>query len=141
MFSFVVNRLSFLKDIPLAAIFFDCLIKLWMLATNSKVLDWIDELERMWLQQNNSSTHIHRYGGLQFNCNNKEYAHVHSNGLLDMLLSKSLKEQLMREGRVQDHHVFENTGWISFYIKNEDDFHYAISLLELNGKLSVSLKK
>jgi hypothetical protein len=37
----------------------------------------------------------------------------------------------MKEGRIQHHHSFKNSGWVSFYIKTEDDKEYAISLLKL----------
>ncbi|OOQ58922.1 hypothetical protein BC343_08600 [Mucilaginibacter pedocola] len=78
------------------------------------------------------TTSIHKYGGLQFNLGRRELGHIHSNGLLDMLLSRKIKQQLMEEdGRVQHHHSFKNSGWISFYIKDEADMDFAISLLRM----------
>jgi hypothetical protein len=48
-----------------------------------------------------------------------------------MLLSRSVKHSLMQEGRIEDHHSFINTGWISFYMHNTDDKEYAIKLLRI----------
>lgn len=131
MFSFVVKRLGFLKYIPWMAIFYDSLIKLWVLVTNPKMLSWIDAIEDAVLQLPDTDIQLHKYGGTQFNYRDKELAHLHSNGLLDILFSQKLKKQLLHEGRIQDHHVFEKSGWISFYIKNEADVAYAIDLLKL----------
>ncbi|MEO6520853.1 MAG: luciferase family protein [Mucilaginibacter sp.] len=74
---------------------------------------------------------MHRYGGVQFNYNGKEIGHVHSNGLLDVLFSRQIKYDLMNQGLINDHHVFNNSGWISFYIKKEEDVAYAIDLLRM----------
>ena len=132
MFAFVVKRLGFLKSIPLLAIFFDSLLKLWMLFTNRKMLDWMDELEETILRWPDTTSSLHQYGGTQFNRRGKEFAHLHSNGLLDILLSQEIKNSLKAEGRIRDHHVFENSGWISFFINSEDDVYYSKTLLRLS---------
>lgn len=131
MFSFVVKWLGFLKSIPLVAIVYDSLIKLWILITNPKMLGWIDELEEMVLLLPLTEITIHKYGGAQFNYRQKEFAHCHSNGILDVLLNREVKKELMAVGRIDDHHVFKNSGWISFYIQTYDDLFYAKSLLQL----------
>lgn len=132
MFAFVVKRLGFLKSIPLLAIFFDSLLKLWMLFTNRKMLDWMDELEETILNWPDTTSSLHHYGGTQFNRRGKEFAHLHSNGLLDILLSQEIKNKLKAEGRIRDHHVFENSGWISFFINSKDDVYYSKTLLMLS---------
>jgi len=48
-----------------------------------------------------------------------------------MLLSRKIKLELMDEGRIQDHHSFKNTGWISFYMYTGADTEYALELLKL----------
>lgn len=45
MFSFVVKRVGFLKDIPLLAILFDSLMRFWMFIAKPELLNWIDDLE------------------------------------------------------------------------------------------------
>ena len=131
MFSFIVKYLGFLKHIPLMGNVHDSIMRIWYLVTNPKILDFIDELESFGQQMPQVFISVHRYGGLQFDFLNKELAHIHSNGLLDVLLSKKLKTVLLAEGRISPHHIFGNSGWISFYIKNAEDLAYAKSLLTL----------
>ncbi|MBD1429396.1 luciferase family protein [Sphingobacterium sp. SGL-16] len=131
MFSFVVKYLGYLKHIPLMGNVYDSIMRIWYLITNPIILDFIDELESFGQQMPDVIILMHPYGGLQFDFNKKELAHIHSNGLLDVLLSKKLKAQLLFEGRISSHHVFPKSGWISFYIKNTDDLVYAKKLLSL----------
>jgi hypothetical protein len=131
LFSFVVRYLGFFKFVPLFPMVFDSLLRLWMLASKSYVLDWLDEIEAEVLSWKGTSTSIHRYGGLQFNCNGREIGHLHSNGLLDVLYNREIKQQLLAKGRIQPHHIFEKSGWISFYIVDYHDRVYAKELLEI----------
>ncbi len=131
LFHFVVKYLGFLKIIPLLPHVFDSMLKLWCLITKSYLLDWLDEIETEVLSWEGMSTCSHKYGGLQFNYKGKEIGHLHSNGLLDVLFSKKLKERLFVDGRIKPHHVFEKSGWISFYIGNYNDKTYAKRLLKV----------
>lgn len=131
MFLFVTRYLGFLKAIPTLGWAFDGWLKFWMLIKKPEILDWMDEIEAEVLSWENTTSVIHKYGGMQFNYRDKEIGHIHSNGLLDMLLSRSVKQSLMQEGRIEDHHSFINTGWISFYMHNADDKEYALKLLRM----------
>lgn len=138
MFNFVVKRLGFLKSIPLMAVYYDSLIKLWVLLTNSSLLDWIDDIEEEVIRSLDCTVTVHKYGGSQFNYKTIEFAHLHSNGLLDVLLNRNLKQKLLEEGRILDHHVFPNTGWISFYIRERSDVDYAVYLLRIAYERTVN---
>lgn len=129
MFQFVVKRLGFLKRVPLLPILFDSWIKIWVYFTNKDLAKCIDDIETEVSGWAGISIALHKYGGTQFNVHKKEIAHIHSNGLLDILFDKKTKEHLLKEGRINHHHVFENSGWISFYIKTEKDKEYAVELL------------
>ncbi|WP_246029459.1 luciferase domain-containing protein [Pedobacter nototheniae] len=131
MFGFVVNRLGFLKSIPLAALVFDSGIKIWILLTKPEKLNWIDEIETEVLTWKDINVKLHKFGGTQFNLDKKEIGHVHSNGILDILFSKTVKKKLLEEGRVKDHHIFKKSGWISFYIERNEDVAYANYLLKM----------
>jgi hypothetical protein len=120
---------------------YDGMLKLWTLIKNPEVLDWMDEIEMEVLSWKNTTVHLHKYGGLQFNYEGKEIGHIHSNGLLDMLLSRKIKAELMAEGRIQDHHSFKKSGWISFYIETEGDRDYAIWLLRFGYETKAPGKK
>ena len=131
MFKFVVKYLGFLKSIPLLAHLFDSQLKLWLLLTNAALLDSFDAIETEVLSWNGTSVSLHKYGGLQFNCNGKEIGHIHSNGILDIRFNRKQKLQLMAEGRISDHHIFTNSGWTSFYVRNSEDVAYASGLLKM----------
>jgi hypothetical protein len=137
MFRLTIKYLGFLKFVPGMALLFDAWLKVYSLFTNPDMLDWIDEMEKEVLRWKDTSTQTHKYGGLQFNWNGRELGHIHSNGLLDMPLSRKVKAQLMREGRIQDHHSFKDTGWISFYMHTNNDTVYGLMLL----KLAYNLRK
>ena len=130
MFEFIVKYFGFLKHIPPLPQIVDGLIKLHTFLFRKEILNYLDAIEKVVLSWNGTSLKMHRYGGVQFDVNKKEIGHIHSNGLLDVLLKREIKEQLIREGRVQEHHTFARSGWISFYIKTEKDKEYAIELLE-----------
>ncbi|MES2063037.1 MAG: luciferase family protein [Bacteroidota bacterium] len=136
MFVFIIRYFGFLKFVPGLALLFDAQLKLWTLIANPNLLDWIDDIEKEVLTWPGTTVTNHKYGGLQFNYHGKELGHIHSNGLLDMLLSRKIKQQLMQQDRrVQDHHSFKNSGWISVYLKYHDDKHLAIELFEHACKL------
>lgn len=134
MFKFVVKYLGVMKEVPLLPHFFDSLLKLWTLVTNPNLADQLDNIEAEVLSWHGTSSCMHRYGGIQFNYKGKEIAHIHSNGLLDILFTREIKYQLMNEGMVNQHHVFTRSGWISFYIKKNEDVAYAIELLRRSRK-------
>ena len=129
MFRFVVKRLSFLKKVPLLPHLFDAWMRIWIYFTNRDLAKTIDDIELEISSWKGVSLSLHKYGGTQFNVGAKEIGHIHSNGLLDILFNKSLKTELLKEGRVSDHHVFKNSGWISFYVKTKEDKEYAVGLL------------
>jgi uncharacterized membrane protein YcgQ (UPF0703/DUF1980 family) len=130
MFDFIVNRFGVLKHIPLLPHLFDALLKLGLLISNKRVLDLMDEIEQEVLSWKNTSMQIHKYGGIQFNCGKNEIGHIHGNGLLDILFSRAIKSQFLKEEKVLDHHTFKNSGWITFPIKTIEDKESAIELLK-----------
>ena len=131
MFDFTVKYLGFLKHVPLLPHLFEAMLKVRTFISNRLVLDHIDEIESTVLSWNQASVGIHKFGGTQFNVGDKEFGHIHGNGLLDVPLSRSIKEQLILEtkGRVKEHHIFKKSGWISLHVENALDKELAIQVL------------
>ncbi|WP_233509651.1 luciferase domain-containing protein [Pedobacter chinensis] len=129
MFDLVVKYLSFLKSIPLFALIYDSILKLNTLISDPLKLAWYDEIEEEVLKWNGTSISLHKFGGTQFNYHQKELGHLHSNGILDVLFNKKIKQKLIDDGRAKEHHVFKKSGWISLYIKDRADVKNAIALL------------
>lgn len=120
---------------------FDVWLKIWAFVSKSELLDWLDEVEAEVLKWEGASISMHKYGGMQFNCYGKEIGHLHSNGLLDVLFSRKVKDRLLTDGRIEPHHVFENSGWISFYIESFDDKKYAQNLLFISYSRVIGERK
>lgn len=59
---------------------------------------------------------------------------------MDILFGNKLREVLVTEGLAKPHHIFPQTGWISYYFENEAEIKNALWLLRLSYLLS-SLKQ
>lgn len=134
MFNFVVKYAAPLKHIPPLPHVFDALLKICALFTNKNLLDYLDDLEREVLLWKGTSVELHKYGGTQFNYRGKELGHIHGNGLLDLLFSRKAKAELIKNYGVKEHHIFKDSGWISFQIKTEADKNLAIELLKMSHR-------
>lgn len=129
MFDFVVKYLGFLKHIPLLPHVFDAGMKIALLFSNRRLLDYMDDIEHEVLSWQHTSLQVHKFGGTQFNLRERELGHIHGNGLLDVLFSRKMKAELLEKYPVKDHHIFKNSGWISFRVQHERDKKVAIELL------------
>lgn len=74
----------------------------------------------------------HRFGGVEFNLGSTEIGHFHANGMVDIPFNSKLRHQLIAEGKAEPHHLLKDTGWISFYIRRDDDVQAAIDLFKLS---------
>jgi hypothetical protein len=130
MFKFVVRHLAFLKYIPLLPQVFDVFFKQWNGLFLPQLNDWLDQIEAEMLLIPDIKLSLHKYGGIQFNYGSKELGHLHSNGLLDIPASKTMKRTYLSKGIAQNHHVMPLSGWISFYISSKEDQKQAVDLLK-----------
>lgn len=71
----------------------------------------------------------HRFGGIEFVYKNKEIGHLHGDRLLDLLLPRSLRDQLLAAGRAQPHHIYPDSNWVSLYLNSDEDVVDAIAIL------------
>ncbi|MBN8578703.1 MAG: DUF5519 family protein [Cytophagales bacterium] len=141
MFEWVVRYLGFLKHIPVLPHLFDAGLKLISLFTHKNLSDHIDEIETEVLSWQHTHVSAHKYGGVQFNSTRHELGHIHGNGLLDILLNRHHKLLIISRYPVQDHHVFKNSGWISFWIRTPQDKQTAIALLRYVYELKLPQPK
>lgn len=132
MFSFIVRHLGFLKHIPLFAWLLDAFMMIWNSLMNRDIPASIGQIEKEVTTWDDIHLTLHKFGGLQFNCRDKEIGHIHSNGILDILFNTAIKRDLVLRGLAREHHVFTRSGWISFYIHTEADVDTAIRLLRLS---------
>lgn len=74
----------------------------------------------------------HRFGGIEFRVDHREIGHLHGNYQADIPFSAQLRKELVASGRASLHHIYPNSGWVSFYVRNADDVSALIELLKLN---------
>lgn len=74
----------------------------------------------------------HRFGGLEFRVDQREFGHLHGNHQADIPFSARLRKELVAGGRADLHHLYPKSGWISFYIRSAEDVPALIELLKLN---------
>ena len=76
--------------------------------------------------------HPHRFSGLEYALSGIELGHVHGNRLLDVPFTKKVRDLLVAEGLAEEHHILEDSGWISFYLKTREDTAHALWLLKVS---------
>jgi Family of unknown function (DUF5519) len=74
---------------------------------------------------------VHRLGGIGFFFRGRESSHIHGNGLLDCFVGRANRDRLIESGRALPHHVFPQSGWISFWVRDEEDIQPALELIRI----------
>jgi hypothetical protein len=132
MFRFIVNYLKIFKHIPFFALWLDAAMMITNMIFRPEVILSIEKIEDEVSAWKGVTLTLHKFGGLQFNYGKTELGHIHSNGILDVLFSRQLKHSLIKDGLAEDHHVFKQSGWTSFYIRSSHDIDKALYLLALS---------
>lgn len=140
MFDFAIKYFSPLKHIPVLPQVFDTVVGIFTLIVNKNIHRYVEEIENDITSLKGVETAQHKYGGLQFNYMGKELGHIHSNGLLDIHFPREIRDELVNNKSVLPHHVFKNSGWISFYVKTADGMEYAKELLRKSYGLKVDVE-
>lgn len=74
----------------------------------------------------------HRFGGIEFRIDNREIGHLHGSHQADIPFSARLRKELVAAGRASLHHIYPNSGWVTFYIHSAEDVPALLELLQLN---------
>lgn len=138
IFKFVVKRLRWLARIPILPQLFDAGL---MIAT--MLFDWprhraMGMFESAICHKYAIQRRPHRFGGVGFFIGPTEIGHLHGNGLLDLFVGKSSRTEQIRQGHALPHHVFPDSGWISFWLRNPADIAQALDLFEIANKYRTS---
>jgi luciferase-like monooxygenase len=80
----------------------------------------------------NVSVHPHRFGGNEFLYGSAEVGHVHMGGIVDIPFPRPVRDALLDEGLVEEHHWVPDSGWITFRVRGEDDINHALWLMRLS---------
>src|SRR3972149_215805 len=82
------------------------------------------------------SGHPHRFGGTEYRLGKREIGHVHGESLVDVPLPRRLRDELVRQGRANPHHVLPNSGWVSVPMRSPVSAEQAVAILRLSYDLA-----
>jgi Family of unknown function (DUF5519) len=83
----------------------------------------------------------HRYGGHEFRLGKRELGHVHGDALVDIPFPKSVRNEIVAAGEAEPHHILPNSGWVSLFLRSDEDVERAIRLLERSLQLAREHRK
>lgn len=92
------------------------------------------------IQLEEISSHKHRFGGTEYMIGKREIGHVHGNHLVDIPFPKPVRDEIVFSGLAEPHHILPESGWISFYIREESDIEKAINLLKKSYEIALNKK-
>lgn len=81
--------------------------------------------------------HPHRFGGTEFRIGKREIGHIHGDYLVDIPFPKKIRDEIVATGEASLHHVLPETGWVSFYVHEEEDIKRAIDLLNRSYQIAL----
>ena len=136
MFRFVVHRLRWLARVPGAPQIFDAALLAWTWLAHPARLAAMQEIERRALTLPGVRLRVHRLGGIGFARGQRELGHLHGNGLLDLFVGREQRDALVASQRAEPHHVFTQSGWISFWLRTPADTSAALDLLAAAARVS-----
>lgn len=82
----------------------------------------------------------HRFGGVEYVIGKREIGHIHGNHLVDIPFPKKVRDEIVKAGLAQPHHILPESGWVSFYLREEEDVELAISLLRKSFEIAMRQK-
>ena len=85
-------------------------------------------------------THPHRFGGTEFQIGKREIGHIHGDSLVDVLFPKKVRDEIVAAGEASPHHILPDTGWVSFYLKEDGDIERALALLKRSYEIALKQK-
>ena len=71
----------------------------------------------------------HRFGGVEYAIGTREIGHIHGDHMVDIPFPSKVRGEIVAAGRAQPHHLLPETGWVSFYLRQEADVENAVALL------------
>jgi len=75
--------------------------------------------------------HLTRQRALGFFVGKRELGHVHRRGQLDVAFPPEVRDQLVREGKVDHHRIVHDSCWVTHRLESVDDVAEAVWLLRL----------
>lgn len=87
------------------------------------------------------STAPHRFGGVEYRLGTRELGHIHGDHLVDIPFPKKVRDEIVTAGLAKQHHILPETGWVSFYLHEEEDVQKAITLLRRSYEIALKQRQ
>lgn len=91
-----------------------------------------EEIERQVLAWEGVTAHPHRFGGVEFRLGRRELGHLHGDRLADLPFPRSVRDELVTNGRARPHHVLPDSGWVSRPIGGPEEIADVVGLFRLS---------
>jgi len=85
-------------------------------------------------------SHPHRFGGTEFRIGRREIGHIHGDSLVDIPFPIKIRDEIVAAGEAAQHHILPESGWVSFYLREEKDVQKAIDLLQRSYQIALKQK-
>ena len=79
----------------------------------------------------------HRFGGTEYLVGHREIGHVHGDSLVDIPFPMHVRDELVKSGEAEPHHILPQSGWVSVFLRNPDDVGRAIRLLRKSYEIAL----
>lgn len=86
------------------------------------------------------TTALHRFGGVGYLLGRREIGHIHGDRLVDIPFPTRVRDEIVAAGLAQPHHLLADSGWVSFYLREEADIDRAVALLRRSYDLATRQK-
>lgn len=87
------------------------------------------------------STAPHRFGGVEYRLGTRELGHIHGDHLVDIPFPKRVRDEIVGAGLAEPHHILPETGWVSFYLREQGDVQKVIELLHRSYEIAMKQKQ
>ena len=87
------------------------------------------------------STALHRFGGVEYRLGSREPGHIHGDYLVDIPFPTKVRDEIVNAGLAEPHHILPETGWISFYLREENDVQKVLALLRRSYEIAKKQKQ
>jgi hypothetical protein len=78
------------------------------------------------------TTGPHRFGGTEFRYGHRELGHLYGDRLADLPFPLLVRNDLVADDRAEPHHIYPDSGWVSYVIHGEMDVPRVVALFRLN---------
>jgi hypothetical protein len=85
------------------------------------------------------TTHHHRFRGVEFRLGQRELGHLHRS-FADLPIPRRVRDELVRDGRAQPHHVLPESGWVTVSMRPAIDVQNVIELFRQNYERCMTIQ-